>query len=199
MQQNLLIIFVKNKIEGQYKTRLVESIGQQRTFEVYTKLLNHTATMASEVDANKWVFYHDHVDEEDEFTQDTFRKLVQANGDLGQRMANAFQKGFQNDFKKVVIVGSDCAEIKPEDIQQAFDVLDTKPLVVGPASDGGYYLLGMTAFHESLFERQPWSTRKLLEKTLETARNHGLDFGLLPPLNDIDDINDLKNSHLWQQ
>lgn len=92
----------------------------------------------------------------------------------------------------MVIIGSDCLTITPKHIDQAFEVLDTRDVVIGPATDGGYYLLGMTKLHPFLFKDMPWSQPELEQRTEPSLGQHGLSFQRLDPLTDIDEWSDYK-------
>ena len=126
-------------------------------------------------------------------TPSYLEKRQQCNGNLGEKMSQAFQEVFDLGFKKVVIIGSDCPEISKSLIEDAFKKLSSCSVVLGPANDGGYYLLGMKTWHESLFDLTEWSTNRVLEETLRIAKKKSLSHYLLKELIDIDTIDDLRN------
>src|SRR5690606_4157743 len=101
---------------------------------------------------------------------------------LGERMLNAFSENLSN-YDKIIIIGSDIHELKPEHIEQAFKKLDTHDIVIGPAKDGGYYLLGLKLLNSNIFRNKNWGTSTVLEKTLEDLKNENVH--LLEVLNDI--------------
>jgi glycosyltransferase A (GT-A) superfamily protein (DUF2064 family) len=110
-------------------------------------------------------------------------------------MSNAFKNSFENGFDQIVLIGSDLPDISKNIIETSFSALKQSNTVFGPAQDGGYYLVGMNSFSPSIFINKPWSQPNLLKSTLiETS-----DYSLLIELNDIDTIEDLKNSHLNTQ
>lgn len=116
--------------------------------------------------------------------------------DLGERMSNAFEIVLGNDSGKAVIIGSDCPEMSTEVLEEAFRALDASDVVLGPATDGGYYLLGMRRFVPELFRDKQWSTPSVLTDTLSDAQRLGLSVRLLPALSDLDDEADLIRSGL---
>ncbi|WP_353128373.1 TIGR04282 family arsenosugar biosynthesis glycosyltransferase [Parapedobacter pyrenivorans] len=189
-QADILIIFAKMPVYGKVKTRLAVSIGHAAALEIYRQLLSHTLNMAAKVKAEKIMFYSD------ETTLDLtiapgFASATQCGDDLGKRMKNAFTDVFGQGYAKAVIVGTDCPAIDETIVATAFDTLDKRDLVIGPAYDGGYYLLGMKRVHPTLFENIPWSTAAVFEKTVAICKNDGLSYSLLPPLPDVDEEKDL--------
>ena len=111
---------------------------------------------------------------------------MQASGGLGERMEQAFRQAFEAGAKKVVIIGSDCPELTGEMLQRAFDQLDEADYVLGPAPDGGYYLLGMKELESSVFHDIEWSTETVRAQTLEKIQAAGKSYALLPVLSDVD-------------
>ena len=188
---NALIIFIKNPVLGKVKTRLAATVGNQKAFEVYKKLLNHTQKIALLTDADKYLFYADFLQTEDEWPNDRFIKHLQKGNDLGERMYNAFEHTFLNKYKKVIIIGSDCIDLSAAVIEDAYKLLNNSDVVIGPAKDGGYYLLGMKNPHQCLFRNVSWSTSEVLKQTVSICRSQHLNYSLLPTLTDIDVENDL--------
>jgi rSAM/selenodomain-associated transferase 1 len=105
-------------------------------------------------------------------------------------MAGAIAETIERGLSKVVIIGSDCLEIGEEHIRQAYLYLDEADIVIGPASDGGYYLLGMKMLHPNLFEGIAWSSDEVLKATLTKSKAQGLSHRLLEVLSDIDELED---------
>lgn len=180
-----LLLFIKNPEKGKVKTRLAATVGEEQALKIYLALLEHTRKVAQAVQVDRMLFYSSHVVNEDEWPNQAFQKYVQEGADLGDRMLNAFQLAFEK-HQKVVIIGSDCASLTPAILQDAFDQLDHFPFVIGPATDGGYYLLGMKAPEPALFQHMEWSTDRVLPTTLDRIRNLGKLYHLLPELSDID-------------
>ncbi|PPL04330.1 TIGR04282 family arsenosugar biosynthesis glycosyltransferase [Parapedobacter indicus] len=189
-QTDILIIFAKRPVYGKVKTRLAVSIGPAAALEIYRQLLNHTLDIATKVEVEKIIFYSDET-APDNRTVSGFRSTTQHGVDLGERMKNAFADVFRQGYAKAVIVGADCPAIDETIVAAAFDTLDKRDVVIGPAYDGGYYLLGMKRVHPMLFENIPWSTATVFEKTVAICKNDELSYSLLPPLPDVDEEKDL--------
>ncbi|MCG6141945.1 TIGR04282 family arsenosugar biosynthesis glycosyltransferase [Leptospira mtsangambouensis] len=193
MGKNKLIIFAKQPELGKVKTRLAVSIGEDQTLKIYKELLNITKKITSTLLVEK-IVYWDHLPLENplefEFGDST---KVQAEGDLGFKMKTAFEDEFRSNFGKVVIIGTDCPFLTKEILEKAYLSLDATDFVIGPAMDGGYYLLGMREFFPYVFDSIPWSTSEVLPLTLEVIQKNKRTVTLLAELNDIDDINDLKD------
>lgn len=131
------------------------------------------------------LFYSDFINQNDDWDATQFQKYLQEGSGLGERIKNAFELAFQN-HSKVVIIGSDCASLNIEIVEEAFTALARFPFVVGPAMDGGYYLLGMDAFEPSLFKNIEWSTDKVFDQTVDVIKKLDKSCYLLPELSDID-------------
>lgn len=190
MSRAALIIFQKNSILGKVKTRLAASIGDERALEIYNWLTRYTHQISREIQVDKFIFYSDFIPEDMEKLPKGFKLEVQTGADLGERMKNAFNHLFSKGYSNVVIIGTDCPDLKSSDLNTAFLTLSQADLVLGPAKDGGYYLLGMSRFYPELFDEMPWSTQKVLELTLNKADSLSLDYEFLNILSDIDNIND---------
>lgn len=195
--ESALIIFIKNPEDGKVKTRLAKTIGSTGALNIYKKLLHLTLQSAIKIPVSRQLWYSSYIDYEDAWDQEKFGKFLQEGDDLGVRMKKAFAQAFDEGFEKVVIIGSDCPDVTPEILQQAFSYLDEKPVVIGPAHDGGYYLLGMRYFIPSLFLDKSWSTKRVYTQTIETLKQLNVKFEVLPKLNDIDTEEDLKKSTVF--
>lgn len=185
-EDKALIVFVKNPVRGYVKTRLAKTIGDDRALAAYFMLLEYTRNIALKVNAHRYIYYSHFIDHNDLWSAGQFSKALQTGDDLGARMANAFQDVLKK-HKKAVIIGSDCAELTPDIVISAYEALDHYPLTIGPALDGGYYLLGMEQYHRPVFEHIDWSTSSVFQQTINKANDLGLSFFLLPTLSDIDD------------
>lgn len=186
MNDKHLIIFVKNKIQGQVKTRLAAGIGPQKAMEIYELLLSHTHLVTRGLSAQKTVFFSPEAETDSIWGDGNFSLTTQAEGDLGKRMYEAFNELLGQGAGRVCIIGSDTFEISTQILRQAFEELKTKDIVLGPAQDGGYYLLGMKELQPELFSNKHWSTESVLSQTLEDIKRLNLRYSLLPLLNDID-------------
>ncbi len=185
MDKNALIVFIKNPELGKVKTRLAKTVGNERALAIYKALMGHTRNIALAVSTDRLLFYSQEIHPNDKWSTDDFKKHLQATGDLGTKMKTAFQQAFQ-DHQKVVIIGSDCASLTPAIVEVAFRQLEEHSFVIGPALDGGYYLLGMNQYAPSVFDDIAWSTASVLKDTKQRVKDLGLDYVLLPALSDID-------------
>lgn len=195
MARNIIILF-KNPIEGKVKTRLGATIGDEKALMVYLELLEHTFRVARSVSGVQLhLFYSDFIDIRLPHIGSDDELYLQTKGSLGEKIKNAFET-VHKPADQTIIIGSDCPGISSELIQQAFEYLDTFSLVLGPAEDGGYYLLGQTNVDLSLFEGIDWSTDKVLKQTYQKAIQRGNSVKLLIALSDVDTEDDL---HLLEQ
>lgn len=193
--KNLLLIFTRNPELGKCKTRLAAKVGDKAALAIYKFLLNHTVETTTGLYAKKTVLYSEEIWEADIWDNTIFNKELQHGKDLGERMANAFLEGFQNKFEKIIVIGSDMHDLSQEDLESGFKALDQNDFVVGPAIDGGYYLLGMTRFKPELFENKDWGTATVLENTLANLKGESL--ALLEPKNDVDHYEDIKDNEAF--
>jgi rSAM/selenodomain-associated transferase 1 len=195
-RDGLLMIFVKNPVLGRVKTRLAAETGDERALQIYQALLRHTRAVSAAIDHPKLIYYSDFLPEHDLWAGTHYHQGLQPAGDLGQRMATAFRDNLQH-YQRVVIIGADDPDLQASHLATAFEQLQHHDLVIGPATDGGYYLLGMTAFHPTLFQGIAWSTDQVRAQTLKQASEAGLSHYLLPEHNDIDTYQDWLASS-WQ-
>lgn len=190
------MIFIKNPLPGKVKTRLAREVGNDRALAVYRWLLDITRKAATDVQVNRWLWYSDMVPAHDEWSESDFEKWQQASGHLGERMRAAFRQAFRQNFGPVVIIGSDCPDMSTALIQRAFEELQTNDVVLGPARDGGYYLLGMRRYFD-LFHKVPWSTGEVLATTRSQLRALRLGWSELPVRDDLDTAEDLKKTKYY--
>ncbi|MEP7269325.1 MAG: TIGR04282 family arsenosugar biosynthesis glycosyltransferase [Saprospiraceae bacterium] len=179
-----LVIFIKNPIEGKVKKRIAADAGDAAALEIYKNLLDHTRIVADQAEATRLLFYSERVVRLDKWSEKKYSKSVQSGNDLGERMLNAFKQ--TTEYDKKIIIGSDCPGLTSDIIEEAYDALDFHDVVIGPAQDGGYYLLGMTNLVPELFQSIPWSTDQVLNETVRVLQNKRLLYKLLPTLRDVD-------------
>jgi len=189
MHKNLIITFTRNPELGKVKSRLAKSIGEASALEVYKFLLEHTKHVLSKLACDRAVYYSVKIREDDIWDSETFSKHQQFGDDLGARMQNAFENGFKKGYEKIIIVGSDLYDLNTKIINQAFKALDTNDSVIGPAEDGGYYLLGMKTLNPSVFDIENWGTETVYKQTISKLTS---SLYVLKTLNDIDYVEDLK-------
>jgi uncharacterized protein len=185
----VLIIFVRNLVYGNVKTRLAATIGNDKALEVYKGLIAHTQFVTGHLPFDKIVYYSDYIGTFDAWNNG-YRKAKQQGRDLGERMKNAFEDVFRQGYAKAVIIGTDCPLLTQELIHDAFNKLNDFDIVIGPAVDGGYYLLGMKKLYPGLFTNIQWSTDTVFNDTIAACTHHS--YCLLPLLRDIDKEEDLE-------
>ena len=186
-----LIVFIKNPVLGKVKTRLARTIGNEKALQVYLDLVEITKEAVTDKEFDLYVYYSDSVDYQDDWGRFP-EKHAQQGVDLGERMRNAFKEVFKKNHDRIIIIGSDCPDVSYSLIDKAFNLLIYSDIVIGPSDDGGYYLLGMNGLNNFMFEYMPWSTEKLLDKTKSKIEEHQLSLIEMETLNDIDNIDDLK-------
>ena len=186
-----LIIFLKYPELGRSKTRLAATVGNENALKVYIELLAHTNLISKELNCDKYLFYDKLTANKMPWGDDIYQTAYQLESDLGGRMQNAFEQLFNNGYERIVIIGSDCYELTQEIIEEAFNKLNHNKVVIGPAKDGGYYLLGLTQLIPQLFSDVAWSTDEVFSATIKTLENLNLTYSTTPILSDIDTIEDL--------
>lgn len=196
LNKNLLLIFTRNPELGKVKTRLAKTVGDKSALEIYKFLLNETQKVASKVNADKAVYYSVKIRENDIWDASIFKKHQQFGNDLGIRMKNAFKNGFTDGYEKVMIIGSDLYDLSTEVIDNAFHQLNNNDLVIGPAEDGGYYLLGMKNLYQKIFENKDWGTATVRRDTLQDLQDKKVH--LLQPFNDVDVFEDIQDHPAFQ-
>jgi len=187
-----IVVFVRAPVLGQVKTRLAAETGAARALEIYRTVTEHVLTVVRSVGAQVIISYTpaDAGPQMRAWLGDEVGYEPQADGDLGARMAAVFAIRSAIGADRVVIVGSDCPTITQETITTALTALDGADVVFGPALDGGYYLVAARTPHAGLFRAVPWSSTRTLEVSLARAQEAGLRVALLPPMRDIDTIDD---------
>lgn len=183
---------------GQVKTRLVPALSPETAAAVYEAALHDVVRLAARERGRVELWYDNGPDAARYFAEEfpVLRLERQARGDLGRRMSDAFARSFADGAERVIIIGSDSPTLPEAHLNAAFDTLHEQRAVVGPAIDGGYYLIGMRsdAWPEgaTLFEDVSWSTPDVLEQTLDRAMRAGLELHSVPQWYDIDTIDDIR-------
>jgi rSAM/selenodomain-associated transferase 1 len=194
MSKELIIVFVKNITLGKVKTRLAKTIGNQAAFEVYSELVKVTELATQNIVTDKRIYFSDAIvgaNWENDY------KAVQEGENLGERMKNAFKKGFEDGYNRIVLIGSDLPDINSNIIENGLQSLNNTEVVFGPALDGGYYLIGLSKLNAFVFEDKPWSQPHLLDITLKELEQKKISYTLLETLNDIDTFEDLEASTFY--
>ena len=196
VHENLLLIFTRNPELGKVKTRLAKTVGNATALKIYIFLLKRTRDIAVKVAADKAVYYSVKIREIDIWDASIFQKHQQVGEDLGIRMLHAFKNGFKAGYEKVIIIGSDLYDLTSETIENAIIALENNEVVIGPAEDGGYYLLGMNSLEEKIFKNKDWGTETVRKDTLEDLKDKKVF--LLGELNDVDVFKDIEHHPAFQ-
>jgi len=189
-----LIIYAKRPLPGYAKTRLGRTIGMEASAGVYARLLytcllDALEHLESDIEIELSLASHDDLS----FFQTAFPELLvrpQAGEDLGERMANSFAQAFAEGAGAVVLAGSDIPGLDAATVRAALSALHQADVVIGPAQDGGYYLIGLNCPCPQLFENIAWSTDQVLIQTQERLRDRHLSAHYLPIRRDADEQDD---------
>jgi rSAM/selenodomain-associated transferase 1 len=193
--RDVLIVFLKTPTPGQVKTRLVSVLGAEKAARLYRRLAEEGIRGTTPPrDEYVRVLFHAPASAEAEITAWFPGEALcpQADGDLGDRMAAAFEAVFRDGARRATLIGTDVPWLTSGEMTRALASLDDSDVVLGPAEDGGYYLIGLQCPQPALFRELPWSTPSILAATLERAHEVGLSVHLLPPHRDIDGADDLR-------
>lgn len=193
---DLLLIFVKHPEPGKVKTRLAASVGNDKAVQVYRELLSFTLALTQPLSMSKVVYYGNKVPSQDLWSDAGYTRKLQEGADLGVRMEQAFSWGFSAGYQRIVIIGSDCPHLTTGLLEEAFAKLQADEAVIGPATDGGYYLLGMTRLIPGIFSDKHWSTDTVFSATLRDLEQADANYSLLPTLSDIDTLDDIPGTFL---
>lgn len=200
--KNLLSVFIKYPTPGSVKTRMAADLGYDKSADISRQLseltLSKTAPSPKQT-YSRQIFYHPEGIQNafSSWLPDEKQFLPQQGKDLGEKMFNAFKSAFSNGYQKVIVIGCDCPEISRHLIDRAFTLLDTRDVVIGPALDGGYYLIGLKKAEPAIFDAIPWGTNTVLTKTLSILTRLKMSYALLPVFRDVDRIEDLY--HYWKK
>ena len=193
--RDVLLVFVKEPRAGQAKTRLIPALGAEAAAQLYRALADEEIRATRpRGDEYERLFF---------FTPPPAQAAIAAwlpgedlrhqhGPDLGERMAQAFDTAFAEGARRVAIIGTDVPWVSRETVLEAFEALDDHDLVLGPARDGGYYLLAVSSRRPELFQGMAWSTPSVFHATVERAGGLGLGVRVLAPLTDIDTLEDVR-------
>ncbi|HEY9202068.1 MAG TPA: TIGR04282 family arsenosugar biosynthesis glycosyltransferase [Gammaproteobacteria bacterium] len=200
--QQLLIVFAKAPVEAQCKTRLIPLLGESGATKFYKDLLQHCLLTVSQLDNTDIALYvtpHTQHPFLQQLVSDYHTILqLQQGRDLGERMHHAMQQGLQ-DYQRVVLIGSDCPGITPGYLERAFATLQHSDLVIGPAKDGGYVLIGGQRISAEIFANTRWSSEQVFEQCLRNIHHAGYSHQCLAPQQDIDTPEDFLHNQLQLQ
>ncbi|HTI73286.1 MAG TPA: TIGR04282 family arsenosugar biosynthesis glycosyltransferase [Candidatus Limnocylindria bacterium] len=191
-----ILLFLKAPRLGFVKTRLAKDLGPAGALSAYRQMLQATVEVLCPF-PNVALRYtpDDSTDEVGSWAKPGWRLEPQGDGDLGERLTRAFADAFANGANPVVAIGSDCPYVSAADLREAQDLLQTNDVVLGPAVDGGYWLIGTRRALPQLFEGIDWSTERVFEQTCRAANVAGLTVARLRTLSDVDTSEDWQR---WQ-
>ena len=197
MKSNCILFYLKYPEEGKVKTRLAESLDSKFVVELYKNFILDLLNALDEIDADIRLCFTPKEAEEElkKMFSEKYIYSSQIGKDLGQRLKNSFTEAFHDGYKKVVVIGSDSPDLPIEFIKNAFSSLDKNDAVIGPATDGGYYLIGFRndEYLPSTFDEIEWSSKSVFVKTMKNLGKGGKITFILPAWSDVDRINDLKD------
>ena len=190
-----LIIFVKWPEKGRVKTRLSAAFGEEAVLEIYRCFVEDIIGTVKRSGFRLLIAYYpeDAGEKIAVWLGDDNDYILQVGADLGAKMSNAFRLVFERGVSRAVLIGSDFPDLPAEIISDAFSALKSEHAVIGPAKDGGYYLIGfrLDTFSSEVFDGIPWSTAEVLERTMSIFTREGLDVHQLPFWRDIDRPEDI--------
>jgi len=196
MQKETLILFIRCPDRGQVKSRLAESIGEERARALYRLFVEDLLGTLSGQDVHLRIYFEPHDAKEDisRWLGNRYELLPQQGGDLGEKMKQAFEETFQQGYRSALLIGSDVPDLQAGILKEGFDALSVHDAVLGPSMDGGYYLIGFRddTFRPEIFEGMFWGTNAVFQKTLEVFIALGDMVHILPVWRDIDVIGDVK-------
>jgi len=194
---NCLLLFVKSPVKGQVKTRLAVQKDGDFEVELYKCFVEDTISLAENLDVHLEVCFcpANMKSTFSEWLGEQHSYRAQTGNNLGERLRNAFDNAFEEGFSNVITIGSDSPDLPANYLTESFEVLDAHDTVIGPASDGGYYLIGFSkeGFIPEVFDNISWSTDSVFEQTVSILKQHGRKEYLLPLWHDVDTIADLKS------
>jgi uncharacterized protein len=188
-----LALFARRPVAGEVKTRLSPAVPPALAFELYRAMLEDALAVAAAAEAEeRMVYWAPGVEARDgPAVPPGLRERDQRGGDLGDRLARAFAELIATSGDRALILGADCPGLESGTLRDAFDQLESHDAVLGPARDGGYYLVGLRRPAPELFRDIDWSTARVLDQSVERAAQAGLTIALLPTLDDLDTPEDL--------
>ncbi len=196
---NLFGVFVKHPQPGKVKTRLAADIGPENAAAVYAAFIDDLLARFHETADTRLLCYSPQTETAAKFFStlagDDYQLWPQPEVGLGERMAGFFQHAFDDGAKRVVLIGSDSPSLPLRYVEQAFGLLGDNDMVFGPATDGGYYLVGVnhscSEQVQELFSEIEWSSERVLAQSIERAQRCDASVGLLDPWYDVDTLDDL--------
>ena len=192
--EDVLMIFAKYPEPGRVKTRLAKTLGDDTAVQLYRLMAADIIRRLKGCRHYKTVIFFDPPHRASgikDWLGTDLCYIKQSGQDLGERLSNAFRVVLRSGAGRAVVIGTDCLGITQDTISKTLQYLAEKDVVIGPAEDGGYYLLGLSQYIPELFISIDWSTDKVFHQTIDEVKRLGLSFAILKPLKDLDDSSDL--------
>lgn len=201
MDHETLILFTRFPVAGRTKTRLIGRLGAEGAARLQREMTEHVLARVWPLTRRRGVQLEIRFDggsraEMRRWLGNGFNFVPQGGGDLGERMARASRDALGGNARAVIIIGTDCPEMSAPIVESAFEALRGHRLVLGPAKDGGYYLVGQTIEMPELYDGIPWGAGDVLERSVTAARRIGVEAWLLAELSDVDEPTDLA---VWEK
>ena len=180
-----IVVFLRVPELGKVKTRLAATLGNRQALEIYRQLIQTTLKSTLQTGLTNYLYFYPFIDEEISQSHPLIRARTQKGDDLGEKMYHAFDEVLKI-HDRVITIGTDCPYLSTEILQNAIAALDDHDIVLGPATDGGYYLIGLKHNAKPIFEKISWSTDRVLKETIGVIERLDQSYYLLPELGDVD-------------
>jgi rSAM/selenodomain-associated transferase 2/rSAM/selenodomain-associated transferase 1 len=191
-----LVILTRYPFPGRVKTRLIPALGEEGAASLHDAMTAHTLRWADSLSSKNADILEVRFEggtqaQMQQWLGKERQYIEQGDGDLGERMDRAFKENFQNKYRHIVLVGTDCPQMTAFHVEEAFYSLKTHDIVIGPSEDGGYYMIGLNQIVPELFLSMDWGTSEVFKKTMERAKQRNLRVRVLGMLSDVDTPDDL--------
>ena len=193
----IILLFIKAPIKGQVKSRLAAEVGEETALDLYISFVLDIVDTLDGIGYPLRICFYPQADVDSllSLLGGHHRLMPQKGKDLGERMENAFKQIFSEGYTRAILIGSDIPDLTPALLRDALESLTKNDVVIGPASDGGYYVIGFRkgSLNPNIFHDREWSTKRVFQDTMELLRNTSLRVHLAPQWSDVDTIEDLKS------
>lgn len=196
VMDNCVLFFVKYPVQDKVKTRLAAELGEEVVVELYKNFVFDTLSTIRQLNVPFRICFHPESagDKMKGWLGEQYAYMAQKGSNLGQRMKNALAQTFKENFSRAILVGSDSPDLPAVFLIQALQSLESHHAVIGPSSDGGYYLIGFSRAHfvPDAFDGISWSTENVFQQTLDVLEGHSSNVYILPQWFDVDTPVDLR-------
>lgn len=200
--KNIICIFAKPPLPGKTKSRLAKSFSNESAAELSQIMLQSLIKQSLKSCANQVVLWGSPDSSLEQFKSIDFQSIKfenQFGSDLGERMANCFKKYLSNEKNNIILIGSDCISHTADLLNIAFDTLTKHDLIIQPACDGGYVLIGQRIFNGDIFENIPWGDDTVFSLTVDKLLSNKINYKTLPKAFDVDTKEDLNLLYEFSQ